>query len=93
MNRDLWFKILQVAVVAPYIYKLSAEAQNDYFSVGLKLVAGSIVLMNLKPLIVEAAPLLRAVADATATATEGAKITDAQKAEAVDVEFTRSNAQ
>ena len=89
MNRDLWFRILQVIVVAPYIYKLSAETDNDYFNIGLKLVAGSIIMMNLKPLLVQAAPLLKAVADMTATATEGGMLTEEQKAGAVDVEFVK----
>lgn len=87
MNRELWWRVLQVAIIAPYIYKLSSEADNDYFNVGLKMVAGSIIIMNLKPLIVQAAPLLRAVADATAQASTKDSLTAEQKAGAVDVEF------
>jgi len=46
MNRETWFRILQVAVVAPFIYTLSDEEKNSYFKLGLKLVAGAIIIMN-----------------------------------------------
>ena len=50
MNRLVWFRILQVAVVAPYLYHVSNRVDSAYFRVGLKLVAGSIIMMNAKPL-------------------------------------------
>ena len=50
MNRAVWFRILQVAVVAPWLYHVSAKTSSPYFRVGLKLVAGSIIMLNIKPL-------------------------------------------
>ena len=50
MNREIWFRILQVAVVAPWLYHLSGSTKSPYFRVGLKLVAGSIIMLNVKPL-------------------------------------------
>ena len=50
MNREVWFRILQVAVVAPWLYHISARTDSDYFRIGLKLVAGSIIVLNAKPL-------------------------------------------
>ena len=79
---------MQVAVVAPYIYKLSRESDNDYFNVGLKLVAGSIVVMNVRPILVEAAPVLKVLADATMNAAKQNAISAEQRASAVDAEFT-----
>jgi len=51
MNRDIWFRILQVAVVAPWLYYISGQTKQPYFRIGLKLVAGSIIMLNVKPLI------------------------------------------
>ena len=53
MNRAMWFRVLQVAVVAPYLFRVS-QKEKGYFGVGLKLVAGSIVAMNIVPLIADA---------------------------------------
>ena len=50
MNRAVWFRILQVAVVAPWLYSISGKTSSTYFRVGLKLVAGSIIMLNIKPL-------------------------------------------
>ena len=50
MNREVWFRILQVAVVAPWLYHISNKTEQAYFRVGLKLVAGSIIMLNAKPL-------------------------------------------
>ena len=51
MNREIWFRILQVAVVAPWLYHISRRSgTTPYFRVGLKLVAGSIIMLNVKPL-------------------------------------------
>lgn len=50
MNREVWFRILQVAVVAPWLYYISNQTKQQYFRVGLKLVAGSIIMLNIKPL-------------------------------------------
>ena len=50
MNREIWFRILQVAVVAPWLYYISTETKSVYFRTGLKLVAGSIIMLNAKPL-------------------------------------------
>jgi len=53
MNRAAWFRLLQVAVVAPYLFHLSRK-ETGYFGVGLKLVAGSLIAMNLQPLMEDA---------------------------------------
>ncbi len=50
MNREVWFRILQVAVVAPWLYHVSGKTNEKYFRIGLKLVAGSIIALNIKPL-------------------------------------------
>ena len=84
MNRDIWFRILQIAVVAPYIYSLS-EKQNAYFKLGLKLVAGSIVIMNAGPLFQEARPYLEAALQMKASAD---RLTAQAKANAIEGEFT-----
>lgn len=86
MNRELWNRILQVAIVAPYVYALSRREKNEYFSVGLKLVAGGIVIANLQPLIREAAPVLKVLADA---AMQSNRTIDANtRAKAIDGEYS-----
>lgn len=50
MNREVWFRVLQVAVVAPWLYQISSKTDQPYFRIGLKLVAGSIIMLNVKPL-------------------------------------------
>ena len=56
----MFFRILQIAVVAPYLYKLSkTKGQSEYFNVGLKLLAGTVVAINVRPLIMDAAPLFK----------------------------------
>ncbi len=84
MNREIWFRILQVAVVAPFIYTLS-EKQTGYFKLGLKLVAGSIVIMNIEPLLKDLQPLIQAAAQMKLDADS---ITADQKASAIEGEFT-----
>ncbi len=85
MNRALWFRILQVAVAAPYIYSISEQQKNPYFRLGLKLVAGSIVAMNLEPLWREAQPMIQA---AIKLKTEADRISAAQTDKAIEGEFT-----
>lgn len=80
MNRDLWFRLLQVAVVAPYVYKLSGESKNPYFGVGLKMVAGSIIIMNVKPIVQAAAPLVKLLADAAAAQARQVAVVDRDSA-------------
>jgi len=87
MNRETWFRILQVAVVAPFIYTLSDEEKNSYFKLGLKLVAGAIIIMNVPPLLAEAKPLIEAAAQMKASAD---RITAQTKADAVEGEFTEA---
>ena len=84
MNREIWFRILQVAVVAPFIYTLS-EKQTGYFKLGLKLVAGSIVIMNIEPLLKDLQPLIQAAAQMKLDADS---ITADEKASAIEGEFT-----
>jgi len=53
MTREMWLRILTVAVVAPYLFKLSGK-ESGYFAIGLKLLAGGLVAINIKPLIADA---------------------------------------
>lgn len=85
MNRELWFRILQVAVVAPYAYKLSRESDNVYFAIGLKMVAGSLVLANARPILQGIAPVIKVLADATAEAQRQAARLDT--ADAIEGEY------
>jgi len=54
----MWLRILTVAVVAPYLYKLSGK-ETGYFAVGLKLLAGGLIAVNIKPLMSDAEILKR----------------------------------
>ena len=85
MNREIWFRILQVAIVAPFLYTVSEQQKNAYFKLGLKLVAGSIIIMNVEPLMTDLKPVINAAmklkADADASIAQS-------KANAVDGEFT-----
>ena len=83
MNRETWLRILQIAVVAPFIYKIS-EKERGYFRLGLKLVAGGIVLSNLPALLKELEPVIKA---ATKLTNEAALINAQEKANAVDGEI------
>lgn len=89
MNRDTWMQILQVAVIAPYLYQRSEKEKNMYFKIGLKLVVGAIVVGNLPPLIQAAQPLVAAAAKLQADA--NAQIV-AAKEKAIDGEFTETKA-
>ncbi len=84
MNREIWFRILQVAVIAPYLYSIS-EKQTGYFKLGLKLVAASVVVMNIEPLMRDLQPLIQAAAKLKI---EADTLTAEQKAGAVEGEFT-----
>lgn len=88
MNRELWFSLLQIAVVAPYLYHLSRETKSGYFDIGLKLVAGAIIMNNIRPVLVHGAPVIKAIADATAHASQNGMFSDAEKQSAIDAEFT-----
>lgn len=59
MDRETWLQLLQLGVVAPYVYYVS-EKQPMYFKVGLKLVVAALVMKNLPPLIEKAQPLIAA---------------------------------
>ena len=85
MNRETWFRLLQIAVVAPFLYTMSEQQKNAYFKLGLKLVAGSIVIMNAEPLFKDMQPVIQAALRMKA---EADAITAKSKAEAVDAEFT-----
>ena len=51
MNREVLFRVLQVAVVAPWLFHISQKRDTSpYFAIGLKLVAGTIIALNAKPL-------------------------------------------
>ena len=69
----MWLRILTVAVVAPYLFKLSTK-ESGYFGFGLKLTAGALIAMNIAPLMNDAKTLqaqaqgfLKQVAAAQAT--------------------------
>lgn len=79
--------MLTVGVVAPYVYSLSRGEENEYFNVGLKLVAGSLVAMNIRPILVTAAPLLKIIADAAVN--ESKTISADMRAQAVEGEIAR----
>lgn len=85
MNRDIWFRILQVAVIAPFLYTISEQQKNAYFKLGLKLVAGSIIIMNVEPLIQDLQPVINA---AMKLKSDADALTAQSKANAVDGEFT-----
>jgi hypothetical protein len=83
MNRETWFRLLQVAVVAPFIYTIS-EKQTGYFRLGLKFVAGSIVIMNIEPLMKDLTPLFQAAVEMKARAD---RLTAEEKDSAIEGEF------
>ena len=87
MNRETWFQILQIAVLAPYVYTLSDEETNSYFRLGLKLIAGAIVIKNIPPLLNTMQPLIAAAAQMQASAD---RIAEMKKSEAIDGEFVES---
>ena len=84
MNRETWFRILQIAVVAPFIYSISEQQKNAYFKLGLKLVAGSIVIMNVQPLFIQLQPLIETAMQMKADAE---KLSAQQKEKAIEGEF------
>lgn len=49
MNRAMLQRILTVAVLAPYLYKQSAK-ETGYFAIGLKLLAGGLIVTNIPAL-------------------------------------------
>lgn len=51
MNREALFRLLTVAVIAPFLYGVSEDQDSVYFRIGLKLVAGSLIAMNIAPLL------------------------------------------
>ena len=85
MNREIWFRILQVAVVAPFIYSMSEQQKNAYFKLGLKLVAGSIVIMNVEPLWNDLQPVIQAAVKFKADAE---RLSAQEKESAIEAEFT-----
>ena len=95
MNREMWLRILTVAVVAPYLFKLSGK-ETGYFAIGLKLLAGGLVAINIKPLIADAEVLqkqasgfLKQVAAAQETLNKTQRVPTTIDAE--DAEFTDSS--
>jgi hypothetical protein len=89
MNRETWFRILQVAVVAPFLYTMSEQQKNAYFKLGLKLVAGSIVIMNVEPLMRDLQPVIQTAMKMKADADA---ISAKEKANAIEGEFTSAAA-
>ena len=94
MNREMWLRILTVAVIAPYLFKLSGK-ESGYFAVGLKLMAGGLIAINIKPLIADADVLqkqasgfLKQVAAAQDTLNKNQRVSTTIDAE--DAEFSES---
>lgn len=85
MNRELFFRLLQIAVVAPYIYRTANDMDSDYFRIGLKMVAGSIVVLNARPLFEAAKPTIKAALDYYV---EAQKRNAVDKTEAIDGEYS-----
>lgn len=86
MNRELWFRLLQVAVVAPYVYTLS-EKQDGYFKLGLKLVAAAVLIRNIEPIARELAPLIQAAANMQA---EKERLADQANPDVIEGDFTET---
>lgn len=52
MNRELWFRALQVGVVAPFLFHIARRRTTPaYFQTGLRLVAVAIVIRNVPPIV------------------------------------------
>jgi len=93
MTREMWLRILTVAVVAPYLYKISSK-ESGYFSVGLKLLAGGLIAVNVVPLMndakilrEQAAGFLKQVAAAQETLNKNSRAPvtiDVEDAEVID---------
>lgn len=73
VNRNLLLNGLMVGVVAPYLYKI-ADKEDVYFKLGLKMLAGTIAIVNLPPLIEEVKPLYQAAQMIKQQAEEKAKV-------------------
>jgi len=96
MNREMWLRILTVAVVAPYLFKQSAK-ETGYFAIGLKLTAGALIGLNIVPLLedakvlrAQAAGLLNQVAAAQRTLDKNSRTPTIIEAEPEDAEFTEN---
>jgi hypothetical protein len=89
MNRETWFRILQIAVIAPFLYTMSEQQKNAYFKLGLKLVAASVVLMNVEPLMKDLQPVINAALKMKA---EADQLSAVQKENAIEGEFSNVNA-
>lgn len=99
MNRAIWLRILTVAVIAPYLFKLSGK-ETGYFAVGLKLTAGALVAMNIAPLMddakvlqAQAQGILKQVAAAQATLNKTQRVPTTVDAEDIsEAEFVDAQA-
>ena len=83
MDRDTWFRILELAIVAPYLYTRSEKEKNLYFKVGLKLVAGALMIRALPPLMAKVQPLVEAAQKIAAQQT-------INKSTAIEGEYTEA---
>ena len=97
MNREMWLRILTVAVVAPYLFRQSNK-ESGYFAVGLKLTAGALIAMNIVPLMADAKTLqaqaqgfLKQVAAAQDTLNKNSRVATTIDAEDIsDAEFAET---
>lgn len=53
-GREVWFSILQAAVLAPWLWREASQEKNAYFAIGLRLVGTAIFVANLPPIIAQA---------------------------------------
>ena len=88
MNRMTWFRILQCVVVAPYLYHVSRDQESMYFELGLKALAGTVLFLNVPPLLAEAKPVIQAIVKLQEQA---AKMNQTQKANAIEAEFEETD--
>lgn len=63
-GRELWFSILQAAVVAPWLWQQAGKSDNQYFSIGLRLVGTAIFVSNIPPILAGARDIAAQYSDA-----------------------------
>lgn len=93
-TRDLWFRALQVFVAAPWVYIGSNRPGTPlYFQIGLKALAGALVMINGPTLVRELAKLAKGPPVQMLTAEEAARLSATRKAteDIQDAEYVTSH--
>jgi hypothetical protein len=92
----MWMRLLTVAVVAPYLYKVSSK-ETGYFGVGLKLVAGGLIVSQIPALLKDYETVAAQAKKIAANLVKAQETLDKQNAarvvvsaEAEEAEFTES---